>query len=144
MSPVGAAPSPPGATVCYLPHHGVLRGSGPEAKIRVVFNGSSRTLNGASLNASLHVGPNLLPALADILTRWRRHRFVFVADVEKMYRQIAVHPADRDLQRILWGEEARLEYRLNTVTYGLASAPYECSDNLLTTRKRDSRWPPTR
>ncbi|KMQ90572.1 bel12-ag transposon polyprotein [Lasius niger] len=124
MSPVGAATANPGAAVCYLPHHGVLRGPGPEAKIRVVFNGSSRTMDGSSLNASLHVGPNLLPALADILTRWRRHRYVFVADVEKMYRQIAVHPADRDLQRILWGEEAKLEYRLNTVTYGLASAPY--------------------
>lgn len=34
----------------------------------MIFNGSSRTLDGASLNASLHVGPNLLPALSDILT----------------------------------------------------------------------------
>ncbi|XP_011858557.1 PREDICTED: uncharacterized protein LOC105556094 [Vollenhovia emeryi] len=124
MSPVTAAPSIPGAAVCYLPHHGVMKGFESEAKIRVVFNGSSRTMGGSSLNASLHVGPNLLPALADVLTRWRRHRYVFVADVEKMYRQIMVHPADRDLQRILWGEQPSLEYRLNTVTYGLACAPY--------------------
>jgi len=42
MSPIGAAASPPGATVCYLPHHGVLRGSGPEAK-------ASSTIRGVSL-----------------------------------------------------------------------------------------------
>jgi hypothetical protein len=44
-----------------------------------------------------------------------------------MYRQINVHPADRDLQRILWrytSEEPIQEYQLNTVTYGTASAPY--------------------
>ncbi|KMQ89240.1 gag-pol polyprotein precursor [Lasius niger] len=42
-----------------------------------------------------------------------------------MCRQIAVHPEDRSLQRILWREENQLaEYTLNTVTYGLACAPY--------------------
>ena len=44
-----------------------------------------------------------------------------------MYRQITVHPQDRDLQRILWRystEEPIQEYQLNTVTYGTASAPY--------------------
>lgn len=44
-----------------------------------------------------------------------------------MYRQILVHPDDRDLQRILWRHNAAnevREYRLNTVTYGLACAPF--------------------
>lgn len=43
-----------------------------------------------------------------------------------MYRQIQIHADDRDLQRILWynfSEEIQ-EYRLNTVTYGLACAPF--------------------
>lgn len=103
----------------------MLRSSGAATKIRVVFNGSTRTGAGASLNSCLHTGPNLLPSLMDILTRWRRHRYVFVADVQMMYRQIQLHPDDRDLQRILWEEENQVkEYQLNTVTYGLASAPY--------------------
>ncbi|XP_011687068.1 PREDICTED: uncharacterized protein LOC105449509 [Wasmannia auropunctata] len=110
--------------VCYLPHHGVMKGEGSGAKIRVVFNGSSRVLSDTSLNAWLLAGPNLLPALADVLTRWRLHRYVLATDIEKMYRQILVHPDDRDLQRILWGGDAVGEYRLNTVTYGLACAPY--------------------
>ena len=60
------------------------------------------TSNGRSLNDVQHTGPNLLPALADLLLRWRRHTIAFVADVEKMYRQIVIHPDDRDYQRILW------------------------------------------
>ncbi|XP_011706167.1 PREDICTED: uncharacterized protein LOC105461365 [Wasmannia auropunctata] len=112
---------------CYLPHHGVLKEASTTTKLRVVFNGSLTTPEGHSLNNHLMIGQNLLPPLADVLLRWRWHRYVFVADIEKMYRQILVHPADRDLQRILWRdarEKAALEYQLNTVTYGMACAPF--------------------
>ncbi|KMQ89241.1 hypothetical protein RF55_11150 [Lasius niger] len=45
MSPSPGSP-PAGDRVCYLPHHGVLWASGADAKIRVVFNGSSRCAAG--------------------------------------------------------------------------------------------------
>ncbi|XP_025262627.1 uncharacterized protein LOC112637358 [Camponotus floridanus] len=112
---------------CYLPHHGVLRETSTTTKLRVVFNGSQLTTSGTSLNTSLLTGANLLPVLADVLLRWRWHRYVFLADIEKMYRQILVHPDDRDHQRILWRHRAVddiREYRLRTVTYGLACAPF--------------------
>ncbi|XP_029159051.1 uncharacterized protein LOC114931247 [Nylanderia fulva] len=125
MTLVASTVASPGDRINFLPHHGVLRTSAAGSKIRVVFNGSARTCAGASLNGVLHSGPNLLPSLADVLTRWRRHRYVFMADVQMMYRQIQLHPDDRDLQQILWAENNGVsEYRLNTVTYGLASAPY--------------------
>lgn len=44
-----------------------------------------------------------------------------------MYRQILVSDDHRDYQRILWRSEpdqALKEYRLNTVTYGVSSAPF--------------------
>lgn len=43
-----------------------------------------------------------------------------------MFRQIAVHEDDWDLQRILWREQddRLVAYRLITVTYGLNCAPY--------------------
>ncbi|XP_011262598.2 uncharacterized protein LOC105255167 [Camponotus floridanus] len=114
--------------LCYLPHHGVLKTTGNHRKIRVVFNGSSSWLPpGDSLNAFLLTGPNLLPTLPDILLRWRLPQYAMVADIEKMYRQILIHPGDRDLQRILWRADRNKpvqEYQLNTVTYGLACAPY--------------------
>ncbi|XP_025262985.1 uncharacterized protein LOC112637430 [Camponotus floridanus] len=123
MSPVNTV----GTAECYLPHHGVLRQSSSSTKLRVVFNGSQRTNSGDSLNNHLFIGANLLPALADILLRWRRHRFVFVTDIEKMFRQILVHPEDRRFQRILWHSgpfDKVQEFELNTVTYGLACAPF--------------------
>ncbi|XP_029159092.1 uncharacterized protein LOC114931277 [Nylanderia fulva] len=113
--------------VCYLPHHGVLRPDNTSTKLRVVFNGSSSLPNRDSLNKYLAKGPNLLPSLTDILLRWRRHRYVFMTDIEKMYRQILVHPDDQSLQRILWRKNANneiKEYWLDTVTYGLSCAPY--------------------
>jgi len=44
-----------------------------------------------------------------------------------MYRQILVDPADRHLQQILWRHDSQTDvkaYTLNTVTYGLACAPF--------------------
>ena len=89
-----AARAPPEGRHFYLPHHGILKSTSSTTKLRVVFNGSMATSNGRSLNDVLHTGPNLLPALADLLLRWRRHTIAFVADVEKMYRQIVIHLDD--------------------------------------------------
>ncbi|XP_029679981.1 uncharacterized protein LOC115245695 [Formica exsecta] len=44
-----------------------------------------------------------------------------------MYRQILVHPDDHNFQRVLWRRDNTSEvreYNLNTVTYGLACAPF--------------------
>ncbi|XP_029158581.1 uncharacterized protein LOC114930891 [Nylanderia fulva] len=112
---------------CYLPHHGVLKEASTTTKLRVVFNGSQRTRTGNSLNSHLLTGANLLPALTDVLLRWRWHRYVFVTDIEKMYRQILVHPEDCSLQTILWRQHQTneiQEYELLTVTYGMACAPF--------------------
>jgi len=77
---------------CFLPHHGVMRASSQTTKLRVVFNGSQRTQSGDSLNQCLSVGPNLLPALADVILRWRCHRYVLISDIEKMYAKLKYIP----------------------------------------------------
>lgn len=52
----------------------------------------------------------------------------FVADVEKMYRQVWIHPLDRNYLRIVWhlrnSSGPIKHYRLCTVTYGTRPAPY--------------------
>jgi len=126
MAPGFPSPAEAGPE-CFLPHHGVMRAASASTKLRVVFNGSSPVASGGSLNQHFLMGPNLLPALADVLLRWRAHRYVLASDIEKMYRQILVDPADRNLQKILWRydrQEPIKEYLLNTVTYGLACAPF--------------------
>lgn len=110
--------------VYYLPHHGVIREQSQTTKLRVVFNASSRTSSGISLNDIFHAGPKLQTDISDVLVWIRLHRYIFVTDITKMYCQINVHPADWDLQRILWYDSNQkiIFYRLTTVTYGLNCA----------------------
>lgn len=41
----------------YLPHHAVVKPDSTTTKLRVIFNASSPTLNGVSLNNVLYTGP---------------------------------------------------------------------------------------
>lgn len=111
----------------YLPHHAVIKDSSSTTKLRVVFDGSSKTTSGISLNDKLAVGPTIQDDIISIMLRFRSHSIVLKADVEKMYRQILVSPLDQDYQRILWRSQLAQEYqhfRLQTVTYGTGSAPF--------------------
>ncbi|XP_071581069.1 uncharacterized protein [Temnothorax nylanderi] len=113
--------------VYYIPHHAVFRESSVTTQLRVVFNASCATSNGTSLNHHLLIGPKLQRDLAAVILLWRQHQFVFTADIAKMYRQILIDNRDVDYQRILWRSspsEPVADYRLLTVTYGTASAPY--------------------
>lgn len=111
----------------FIPHHGILRECSTTTKLRVVFNASSPTTSGVSFNDIQLIGPTVQDDLLSILIRFRQHRYVLVADVEKMYRQIVVHTEDRSLQQILWRERQSdliKTFQLNRVSYGTASAPY--------------------
>ncbi|GFR25022.1 integrase catalytic domain-containing protein [Trichonephila clavata] len=111
----------------YLPHHGVVRDTSCTTKLRVVFDASSKTSSGLSLNDLLMVGPRVQPELFPILIQFRIFNVAICADVEKMFRQIKTHEEDVDWQRILWRDsptEPIKEYRLTTVTYGTSSAPF--------------------
>jgi len=119
---------------CYfLPHHLVFKETSSITKTRVEFYGSAKTSNGLSLNDILQVGATVQPDLYTIVLRFRTHQVCFTADIVKMYRQIVVHPEDRDLQRILWRystDKPIQEYRLTTVTYGTSSAPFLATRSL--------------
>ena len=111
----------------YLPHHAVMKPDSTTTKIRVVFDGSSKTSSGLSLNEVQHVGPTIQDDLFSIALRFRKHKIVLSADIAKMYRRIYVNEEQRGLQRILWRTDSSQPvkvYELNTVTYGTASAPY--------------------
>ncbi|XP_039315440.1 uncharacterized protein LOC113004411 [Solenopsis invicta] len=122
------APSTPESSqTVYIPHHPVIREGSTTTHLRVVFNASSLTTNARSLNDLLLAGPKLQTDLAAVILRWRQFRYVYSADVAKMYRQISVDPRDIDYQRVLWVDrdtESIQEYQLLTVTYGTASAPF--------------------
>lgn len=111
----------------FIPHHAVLKETSTSTKLRVVFDASRRSSNGLSLNEQMLPGPRLQDDLSSIVMRWRKHRVVFTADVERMYRQIIIDEPDSMFQQIVWRDSSTQRmnmYQLTTVTYGTTSAPY--------------------
>lgn len=73
------------------------------------------------------IGPTIQDSLFNILLRFRQYKYVLSGDIDKMYRQVVVKESDRNLQLILWRDnedEPLRTLRLNTVTYGFASASF--------------------
>lgn len=66
--------------IFYLLQHGVLNDMSNTTRLRVVFDGSSKSFNATSLNDVLLVEPPLQDDFFGILLR-----FVFKADIRKMY-----------------------------------------------------------
>lgn len=105
----------------FLPHHAIPRHHDPLGRIRVVFNASAKAASGRSLNEEMHAGPKLQDDLWMVTLRWRFFRVVVAADIEKMYRQILLDPADRKFHGILFRfspSDPITTYVINTVIYG--------------------------
>lgn len=104
----------------FIPHHAVAKG-------RIVNDASAVSSNGKSLNDIQIAGPNLQENLADIILRFRFHRYVFTADIRKMFKQILVHPSDLHYQKILWrfrDTDPIQVYVLTTVIFGNKASPF--------------------
>lgn len=70
------------------------------------------------------VGP-IQPKLIEILLRFR-HLYALTSDIGKMYRQMMIRPEQRH-QCMLWRRKVSdpsTTYCLNTVIYGVSSAPF--------------------
>ncbi|XP_073821454.1 uncharacterized protein [Musca autumnalis] len=118
----------------YLPHHGFFKPESATTKLRVVFNASCPSVGGRSLNDALYVGPTLQKNIVSLVLNWRIYKYVFNADITKMYRQIWVNPEYRNYQRILFRstpEDEIADYQLKTVTFGVNCAPYLALRTLL-------------
>lgn len=61
----------------------------------MVFDASAKSSTDLSLNDVMEIGHTVQDSLFNILLRFRLHKFVFTADVPKMYRQVIVDEAHR-------------------------------------------------
>lgn len=112
----------------YIPWLSILRHDAVTTKLRNVFNASSKTSNGVSLNETILPGPKLQTHIFDVITRVRQFKYMYSADVAKMFRCFDIPRADWDKHRILWRSspnEPIKEYWLTTVTYGTDCAPWQ-------------------
>ncbi len=118
----------------YLPVHGVFKDSSTTTKLRPVFDASAKSSTGVSLNDILDPGPCLYPALADVLIRFRTHNIGVAADISKMFREVLLHPDDRDLHRFLLRDEHGniQDCRMKRVTFGVTSSPFLASQVIKT------------
>lgn len=77
------------------------------------------------------------------LILFRTHKFVFVADIEKMYRCIDVHADDTKYQRLIWEDNSQINtYSLQTVTFGLRPSPFLAIKTLQTLAKLERKQYP--
>ena len=122
----------PASDCYYLPMHGVTKQSSSTTKLRVVFDASAKTSTGVSLNDTLLAGPSLYPQLTDILIRFRYHRIAMSSDIGKMFREIALHPDDRDYHRFLMQSSSGqlIDWRMTRLTFGVASSPFLATQTL--------------
>lgn len=121
-------------TAIYIPHHCIIRPDSLTTKLRVVFDASAKGSLRRSLNDELYIGPKLQQDIFAILLNFRKPAIVFTCDIKQMFLQILIAEHHRDYQRILWRfskDEPVQEYRLNTVTFGLASSPYLAQRTLI-------------
>ena len=128
-----------------LAHHCVFKDS-TTTKLRVVFDASSKSANGNSLNECLLLVPRLQDDVYDILIRFRLHQYALSADVAKMCRQVALEKSDRDFRRILWRDyvtDEIQELRMTRATYGVASSSYHSSRALQESGKSNGPNPNT-
>ncbi|XP_039309666.1 uncharacterized protein LOC120358695 [Solenopsis invicta] len=109
----------------YLPHHAVIKDTSSTTKVRIVFDASTKSSTGVSLNDVVMVGPLIQVKLFTHLIRFRAYKYVITADIEKMYLQIRLHEDDRRYQRLLWRRNDKIEtLQFNTLTFGVSSSSF--------------------
>ena len=96
-------------------------------KLQIVFDCGAKH-KGLSLNKVLMQGPDLVNSLVGVLTRFRKYPVSLVADIEAMFHQVMVRPADRNSLRFLWWPAGDLSknpatYRMKVHIFGATSSP---------------------
>ena len=82
-----------------------------------MFDASTKSGTGVSLNDALLVGPTVHPPLLDVLIRFRSHRIAITADVSKMYHAVGLTEEDKDFHWCLI-----VDYHITRATFGVAAS----------------------
>lgn len=109
----------------YLPHHAVFKETSASTKLRVVFDGLAKITADTRFNNTLLIGPTIQQDLFSILTRFWTQKDALTADIQKLYRQILINSRIKIFSGSFGAITDQLQiFKLNTVIYGTASAPF--------------------
>ena len=89
----------------FLPWFANFSKNSKTTPCRPVFNGSSPTASGYSLNDLLPKGRNNLNNLVQIFIRWLTYACAFCTDIQKMYNTIKLAEKHWCFQLFLWDDE---------------------------------------
>ena len=106
--------------------HSVLKESSSTTKLRIVFDTSAKTSSGISFNQQLLPGPSLHPVLTSVINRFRCHFIAMTSDVSEMFREILLHPDEKDYHRYLVrNSQGNIQdWHMLHLTFGVASSPF--------------------
>lgn len=86
----------------YIPWRTVYKEASLSTPCRLVFDASSRTPGGTSLNDILAKGENRLSNINHVLLRFRNKPSAFTCDIRMAYNMLALDPSHFKYQRFLW------------------------------------------
>ena len=110
----------------YIPWRTVESGS-LSTPLRMVFDASSKTSSGFSLNCTLAKGTNMLADMIKLLVRFRVGPFAFSADISMAYNCVKLAVEHLRYHKYLWVEDLDpngdiVEMVVRTLIYGVKSA----------------------
>jgi len=88
----------------YSPHYDALKETSLTTKLRIVFNSSTKTINGISFNDKLYLNPKCHDDLFDVLFWLRQFNYVFFLAKELTWRKCTnkLVCIPMEFQRIQW------------------------------------------
>ena len=111
----------------FIPWRAVWKGNSISTPCRIVFDASSTTSSGYSLNDLLAKGRNNLNRLQEVLIRWSIHKVAMHTDIKKMYNTIKLDESHWCYQRYIWQtnldpSKIPQEKVVKTLIYGVKSS----------------------
>ena len=93
----------------------------------MVFDAAA-SFQGTCLKEHLIPGPDLTSSLVGVLTRFRKERIPFTADIEKMFYQVRVPPEHQSFLQFLWWPNGDTDmplqaYQMTVHVFGAVSSP---------------------
>jgi len=102
----------------YLPFFEVVNRH-KSTPIRLVFDAKAK-FKDTSLNQQIMDTPNRLNDITVVLTRMRRHKFIFAGDISEMFLQIKLNESDREFHRFTHNG---CHYQFKRILFGNKASP---------------------
>ena len=113
--------------VYYFPMHAVRKEDSSTSRLHVVFDASTKSTSGTSLNNHLLVGHTIQASLVDVLMRFRQYQVALTTDVSRMYRAVLLPENQKDLHRFISRENSQepiKDYSMTRLTFAVSTSSF--------------------